>query len=347
MSTELTAGAKAIQVRALIEKKWQESIVKCLPRHVTPERMLRVINNALGKNTKLLDCSQQSLIGAIVVASELGLEPNTPLGFGWIIPYKNEAQFQIGYRGLIELATRTGKVQNIIAHTVHEQDEFSYSLGLCPDLKHTPALGERGESVGYYAVVFMKDGPPAFCYMSKEDVDAHALKYSKAYAYDVKNKVKSCPWSTDFDSMAKKTVIIQALKYCPRAIEDVNLRRAMEPGDAIDVTANIIDDEPVAPSKSDRRAELLDRAKAVVLKYADKVRGGVVLEDLETYIGGALRSASDSEIEEAITDLRERCELAIAITDQISDYNFDGRAMALTSDELNQRYADVLEAGKQ
>jgi recombination protein RecT len=146
-------------------------------------------------------------------AAQLGLEPNTPLGQAYLIPYKNkgtlEAQFQIGYKGLIDLAYRSGQVKTIYAEAVHENDEFEYELGLEPKLKHIPASKDRGDVIYYYAVFKLVNGGEGFTVMSKDDIDKHRNKFSKAA-----NSGFS-PWTTNYDEMAKKTVIKKVLKYAP------------------------------------------------------------------------------------------------------------------------------------
>jgi recombination protein RecT len=120
-----------------------------------------------------------------------------------------ETQFVLGYKGLIDLAYRSGEITDIQAHEVHENDTFEYELGLNPTLKHVPALKDRGAVVLYYAVWHTKSGGYGFEVMSVEDIQAHMKKYSKAAGSGFS------PWSTNFDSMAKKTVLKQALKYAP------------------------------------------------------------------------------------------------------------------------------------
>lgn len=188
-------------------------IAKALPSVITPERFTRMVTTALSNNRQLLKCSAKSFIGAMMTAAQLGMEPNTPLGQAYLIPYRNheklECQFQIGYKGLLDLAYRSGEVTIVQAHTVYANDEFEYSFGLSPTLHHVPAKTDRGEPVFYYAVFQTKSGGYGFEVMSVEDVRQHAIKYSKAYSSS------SSPWKTNFDEMAKKTVLKRCLKYAP------------------------------------------------------------------------------------------------------------------------------------
>lgn len=188
-------------------------IAKALPSVITPDRFTRMVMTALSNNRTLLQCTPKSFVGAMMTAAQLGLEPNTPLGQAYLIPYRNhgvlECQFQLGYKGLIDLAYRSGEVTIVQAQTVCEHDVFEYSLGLSPRLHHVPARADRGAAVCYYAMFQTKNGGYGFEVMSAEDVRAHALRYSKAY------NSSSSPWKTNFDEMAKKTVLKKCLKYAP------------------------------------------------------------------------------------------------------------------------------------
>ena len=203
--------------------KSQYAISKALPSAITPERFTRMATTAVTMNPDLGECTPSSFIGAMLQAAALGLEPNTPLGQAYLIPYNRkdrrtgkfykEAQFQIGYRGLIELAHRSGEFMSIEAHIVYENDEFDYELGLEPKLRHKPALKNKGEMVWVYAVYKLQSGGYGFEVMSREDIEKHRDKYSQAKSFS--------PWVTNFEAMAKKTVIKQALKYAPLKSEFV------------------------------------------------------------------------------------------------------------------------------
>ena len=194
-------------------EKMAPAIKAALPTVITPERFTRMVLSAVSSNPKLQQCEPNSFLGAMMQAAQLGLEPNTPLGQAYIIPYNDRkrdvlvAQFQIGYKGLIDLAYRSGQVTIIDAQVVYENDEFEYELGLEPKLKHKPALENRGNPKLYYAMFRTKDGGFGFQVMSYADCAAHARRFSKSYS--------DGPWKTNFDEMAKKTVLKKALKYAP------------------------------------------------------------------------------------------------------------------------------------
>lgn len=225
-------------------KSMEGEIKKALPSVITPERFTRIVLSAISVNPKLGSCTPQSFLGAMMTSAQLGLEVNTPLGQAYVLPYMNkgvmEAQFQLGYKGLIDLAYRSGEVEVIQAHVVYANDEFTCEYGLDPKLTHKPADHDRGEPVKVYAVFKTKSGGFGFEVMSMEDVRNHAAKYSKAYGSGFS------PWKTSFEEMAKKTVLKRVLKYAPlksdfvrAAVQDEVVKRDISP-DMYDVPAENI-----------------------------------------------------------------------------------------------------------
>ena len=226
----------------------EKQIAKALPKVLTPERFTRMVLTALSKDNKLASCTPNSFLGAMMQAAQLGLEPNTPLGQAYLIPFKNkgvlEVQFQIGYKGMIDLAYRSKEVTDISAQCVYENDEFEYELGLSPVLKHKPALSNRGEVILYYAVFHTKSGGYGFEVMSKEDIINHAKKTSQSFgsSYSPSFGSSYSPWNKYFDEMAKKTVLKRVLKYAPIASD---FAMAINSDETIksNISANMVDEE--------------------------------------------------------------------------------------------------------
>lgn len=210
------AGTKLDSLRGILERG-KGTLASILPKHMTAERMVKLATVAASKDAKLLDCDPMSLLRSLMDASQLGLEPFTPLQQCYIIPYFNskkrimEAQFQVGYRGLIELVRRSEKVLSIEAHCVYENDEFDCVLGLETKLYHKPCWdGDRGKMKLVYAVAKLKDGAVQFEVMGRNGID------------DIRKRSKSAesgPWVTDYDQMARKTVLKRLIKYLPISIE--------------------------------------------------------------------------------------------------------------------------------
>ena len=218
----LATSKKAAPAAASPMKNMQDLIISmkgqieaALPSVITGERFARMVLTAMSNTPQLASCTPKSFLGAMMQAAQLGLEPNTPLGEAYLIPFRNhgtlECQFQVGYKGMISLAHRSGLY--VQAHEVHENDEFDVEYGLDPKLVHKPVFKDRGNVVAYYGMWKDKDGNFGFEVMSREDIESHARKYSQSYGKGFS------PWKTNFDEMAKKTVIKKALKYAPLTTE--------------------------------------------------------------------------------------------------------------------------------
>ena len=200
----------------MADPKIKAQMALALPKHMTSDRLARIALTEIRKVPTLAKCDQTSFLGAIMQCAQLGLEPGGALGHAYLLPFENrkkgitEVQFIVGYRGMIDLARRSGQIVSLTARTVHENDEFSYQYGLNEDLKHVPATGDRGALQYVYAVAKLKDGGVQFEVMSRSDIDKVRAQ-SKAGNYG--------PWQTHYDEMAKKTVIRRLFKYLPVSIE--------------------------------------------------------------------------------------------------------------------------------
>ena len=214
-------------------KQMEGEIKKALPSVLTPERFTRIILSALSSNPKLAETTPQSFLGAMMTAAQLGVEPNTPLGQAYLLPYWNsrnncyECQFQLGYKGLLDLAYRSGDISVIQAQVVYENDEFSYSYGLEPELKHIPAKSDRGDPTYVYAIFRTQSDGYGFEVASITDIRVHAQRYSKSFG--------NGPWQTNFEEMAKKTVLKRVLKYAPlksdfvrKLVQDETIKTSIE-----------------------------------------------------------------------------------------------------------------------
>ncbi|MBK8117482.1 MAG: recombinase RecT [Candidatus Accumulibacter sp.] len=204
------------QVAHLLQQKAGE-ISKMLPKHLNPERLLKVAQVAATTTPALLECYLPTLIGAIAQCAQMGLEPNTILGHAYLVPFWNakkkrrDVQVIIGYKGLIDLARRSGQIVSIAAHEVCQADKFELVYGLEEKLVHVPDLGERGAVIGYYAVAKLKDGGHCFEFMSQNQV----LQIMK----ETQSKGEHGPWKDHAVEMGRKTVIRRLAKYLPLSIE--------------------------------------------------------------------------------------------------------------------------------
>lgn len=201
-------------VMGLLEQMKGE-IARCLPSHLTPDRMARIAMTELRKTPKLQECDPMSFIAAIMQASQLGLEPGI-MGSCYLIPFFNsklgkfECTFMPGYRGFLDLARRSGQIKSLVARAVYENDVFEYEYGLEERVTHKPAMDERGELKAVYAVALLKDGGHQFEVMSKREIEAVRQKSQGKNAG---------PWTEYYDEMARKTVVRKLFKWLPCSVE--------------------------------------------------------------------------------------------------------------------------------
>ncbi|MTD30184.1 recombination protein RecT [Planomicrobium sp. YIM 101495] len=199
-------------------KQMAPAMAEALPKHMDIDRLTRLTMTTIRTTPQLKEADVGSLLGAVMQAAQLGLEPGL-LGQCYLLPFKNnkkgitEVQFIIGYKGMIDLARRSGHIQSIYSHAVHENDDFEYELGLEAKLVHRPTMeADRGKFIGAYAVAHFKDGGHQFEFMSKTDIDKRRSR-SKA------GNSSYSPWTTDYEEMAKKTVVRHMWKYLPISVE--------------------------------------------------------------------------------------------------------------------------------
>ena len=225
----------------------KKMISDLLPKHLTPEKMLKMALIAATKTPKLYECTQESLLTAILGAGECGLNITGVDGQAYLVPYMNnrkkvrECQLIIGYQGYLEMVRRTGLVSAINAFVVYEHDEYTVEFGSAPKIIHYPKLtGDRGNPVGAYAVATLKDGSAQLEFMTIGEIDG-IRKRSKAS--------NDGPWKTDYTEMAKKTVLRRLCKTLPKSVERDDLSIAMAKDQELDFD-KIIEITPEAPPEN-------------------------------------------------------------------------------------------------
>ena len=224
-----------------------------LPAHLPLERFERCIRNAVSQNQQLLKCDRASLWRAGMTAAVLGLEVDGGvLGQGYLIPYKGQVQFVVGYKGLVALAYNAGYI--VEGHVVRSSDEFDYEYGLEPKLFHKPMnSGLRGEEnpiVGAYATARSADMPPVFEFMEAVDIIAQRDRSA-----GFKNNPHNSPWTNDFAAMARKTPIRLLASHLPLNVQKAVALEALHdrglsahiptPEDGvIEVVAEAVEEDP-------------------------------------------------------------------------------------------------------
>lgn len=211
-------------------------IQHALPKHMKADRMARVAMTLMRQVPDLQKCDPMSFMGALMQVSQLGLEPGGALGHAYLLPFKvkrkhgnewrehMEVQVIIGYRGMIDLARRSGQIESLSARVVREKDAFSYGYGLDETLHHVPFEGvDAGDITHFYAVAKLKGGGVQFEVMTAAQVNvvrdnSQGYKAALASAEKYKGEIKS-PWATNYDEMGRKTVVRRLFKYLPVSIE--------------------------------------------------------------------------------------------------------------------------------
>lgn len=213
---------------------------QALPKHVETAAFVRTAITSIIGNQALLDCDMGSLVKALMQAAQLGLMPDGVTGHAYLIPYKNskkgitEAQFQIGYKGLLSLVRRTGEIKSFIAQVVCENDKFDFAFGIKERLEHVPVQGDRGAMKCAYAYAQFKDGGYTFDVMFREDIEK-VKKSSKASSF------KDSPWQTWEAEMWRKTVAKRLIKYLPISVDlqraaGIDEHNDMGLGEPVDIT---------------------------------------------------------------------------------------------------------------
>lgn len=328
-SREMTVQERVSNVRAALGKM-QGQLALALPRHMTPERMARVAMTAIQKTPALQECTTYSLIGAIVEASQLGLEPDGVLGHAYLVPFRNkktgnkECQLIPGYKGLIDLARRSGQLSTIYAHIVRERDDFDFAYGLEPILRHRPTDSpDAGRIIAVYAVAKLRDGGVQFDVMWKREVEA-IRKRSKAS--------NDGPWVTDYDEMAKKTVLRRLCKMLPASVE---MHRAV----ALDERADAGVSQEFSLPMLEEPAGTASKAEQVAARYATSPH-----EPAEEAVGQAAAShpAPEGEATTTEADIAVEYEAALNDCEKIGDID-DVAAKAKADDRLTDLSREALE----
>ena len=253
-----------------------DALPSTVAKYMTPERLVKITTAGLSRNPSLLRCTPRSVLVGVMEAAGLGLDATGgSLGQAYLVPYRNrknstmEAQLIIGYRGLITLARRSGEIVSIDAKLIYEDDEFEIEYGLEPILKHKPNLkAERDTSkiVAGYCVAKFKDGGSHLEVMTKPEIDA-IRKRSRAS--------DNGPWNTDYEMMARKTVVRRASKYWPLSTEE-KMNQAFDIENRAEEHGSVDYSDIVNLEVIDDAIGEVEEPKDSSTKLLEKVKGNVV-----------------------------------------------------------------------
>lgn len=201
-------------------KLMEQQFALAMPRGAEAAQLVRDAITVLRQNPKLAQCDQTSFLGALMTCAQLGLRPGVgALGQAYILPMWNakdrrfDAQFILGYKGMLDLANRAKDLEMVISREVYEGDDFDIDYGTNM-LRHKPAFRDRGDVWAYYAIFYRKGATiPTFEFMTREDAERHRDQFAMAKK---KDGTIVGPWKDHFDSMAKKTTIRKLFTWMPK-----------------------------------------------------------------------------------------------------------------------------------
>lgn len=196
----------------------QAALARAMPKHIKIEKIISAALTAAQMNPDIATCTKASVLRSMLIASMLGLEPGGALGSAYLVPFKDKKSGTVictlipGYRGLIDLARRSGAVKGVEARAVYDCDRFDYAYGTEAYIKHIPTLKRPGgaQFIAAYCVITLLDGTKTFDVMSVDDINA---------IRDRSKAKDDGPWVTDYPEMARKTVTKRTLKYAPISTE--------------------------------------------------------------------------------------------------------------------------------
>ena len=267
--TQMVAARPQDDFRALLKAQWPR-IQSVMPKAMKPERLMQLAISAYNTTPKLAECSTASILSCVMKCAALGLEPSAVDGLGraYIIPYWDKkrhrlnAQMIVGYKGMIDLARRSGQLKSIHAQAVYEGDDFSYwddDSGQHFTFSPKPGVPHTRDTLTYvYVSAHLMDGGFVFECMTRDEVE------------QIRARSKSPdkgPWATDYEAMALKTVIRRSFRYLPVSVEAQEAAAADETTpDYSSVLSPVIATEPTGDDSSH-----LDEGTGVHAQHADEM----------------------------------------------------------------------------
>lgn len=307
---ERAVAKKPIDTFRDLLDKLRPQIQMALPKHIDLNRMIRICLTTIQRNPQLLECTQDSLLGCLFQCVQLGLEPDGLLGHAYLIPFRDNKNNRtictliVGYKGLLKLARQSNEITSISARVVYSKDEFEYEFGLEDKLLHRPTHDEDpGEMTYAYAIFRYKGGGYHFDVMSKVEIDA-IKKRSKTSS--------NGPWVTDYDEMAKKTVLRRASKMAPASIEDLARAVAIDSRSDAGLAPALEIDMPAAAvpgSEPENQGRRISLAKKPAESTAEPAHDLVTGEVAATGTGATTKPAAEI----VMPTTRQRKELSEAI----------------------------------
>lgn len=227
---------------------YKDQIKQALPKHITPERLIQTATTMLKDNPKLAQCSKKSFIGAVLQASILGFKPVKALGYCYFVPYKGEIQFQMGYKGYIELARRSNQIKEVYAHCVYKDDFFEYQYGLNQDLQHTPNedVERTPQNITHvYGIAKYHGGGFNMVVLNKKEIEKLRM------LSPMQKNNPTGPWKEHYDKMAMAKAIKQLSRFMPL---DTDVKEAITSDEQVIRPEHIRDGEYLAENAQEIEA---------------------------------------------------------------------------------------------
>jgi len=283
------------------------ALAQVVPRHLTPDRLIKVALLATSKTPALLACSQASILQSVMQAAELGLEVNSPLGHAYLVPFKSECQLIIGYRGYIELAKRSGQIDTVEARCVYANDFFEVVYGTEQRLIHRPALKDPGPLVCVYALARIKGSDmPQIDVLTPRDIE---------YAKSISRTSGSGPWRDRYDEMARKTAVRRLAKYLPLSPELADAMDLDDRDSELQVTAIDVEEAPVseklarkaATVRKPERVEMAsDKAETTAAMFYRRMNEAQTIEELDRVLADAQATLKGADLNSAENYAQDR-----------------------------------------
>lgn len=276
MANEVATRNQKVGMTAYLSSEAVRNNISSVIGEKNTTKFVSSVVSAVQANPLLAECSNGSILSAALLGESLQLTPSPQLGMFYMVPYSvkgkgKEAQFQLGYKGYIQLAIRSGQYRKIVATEVKEGEIKDYNP-ITEDFTLTPILdmAKRAKlpTVGYYGMFELNNGFRKEIYWSREQMNEHAIRYSRGYSKDLREKTAYTFWSKDFDGMAKKTILRQLISKW--GIMSIEMQKAYEGDMGViqeDGTVRYVDNE--SDVVEDAQAEIAENANKEVLEVED------------------------------------------------------------------------------
>lgn len=303
-------GLKTTDINKIFDL-YSLQIAQLVPKHLDPERVLKIFATQVRRNPAIAECTTESVLGALMQCAELGFMPSPALQQVYFIPRKNkynqgrkELEFQLGYQGLIDLAMRSDRISNLRARVVYGNDQFDVVMGLEETITHKPNLsGDRGFPILAYVVIEYKDGGKYAEIMTADEIE-------KVREVSESKDSKFSPWNNWPTEMWRKTVLRRALKYAPKSTDYATMEAIGRDGTVMDDKGELLqenipeadyielpNDQPEETAKIETSKTATPVQLATITKYAGELKGKLDdkdAADLEDFLAGDEKTFEDA-----------------------------------------------------